>query len=221
VSMTKVLVIDDDPSTVTVVRYHLENAGFDGVYARDAEEGWRLLVTNVPDVVVVDIRLPGEDGWSFLKRMRSDGRFSAIPAVVLSGIQQDGADEQARSLGAEFLSKPFAATALLTRIRGLADDSEPGGADVPSPAPSRQVEMVVVSVVLLLDAYRIEGKLHLPPELVRFSDAWESILRDHREYVPVTDAVISTIQGVEVVASPFLEVRKSDVRAVFPHDIGP
>jgi DNA-binding response OmpR family regulator len=219
--MTKVLVIDDDPSTVTVVRYHLENAGFDGIYASDAEEGWRLLVTDVPDVVVVDIRLPGEDGWSFLKRMRSDGRFSSIPAVVLSGIEQDGADEQARSLGAEFLSKPFAATALLTRIRGLADDSEPVGEALPSSVPARRVEMVVVSVVLLLDAYRIEGKLHLPPELVRFSDAWESILRDHREYVPVTDAVVATVQGVELVASPFLEVRKSDVRAVFPRDVGP
>jgi DNA-binding response OmpR family regulator len=219
--MTKVLVIDDDPSTVTVVRYHLENAGFDGVYANDAEEGWRLLVTEMPEVVVVDIRLPGQDGWSFLQKMRGDGRFSSVPAVVLSGIDQEGADQQARSLGAEFLSKPFAATALLTRIRGLAEDSASGPGVSSGSVPNRRVEMVVVSVVLLLDAYRIEGKLHLPPELVRFSDAWESVMRDHREYVPVTDAVITSIQGVEVVSSPFLEVRKSDVRAVFPHDLAP
>jgi two-component system, OmpR family, alkaline phosphatase synthesis response regulator PhoP len=219
--MTKVLVIDDDPSTVTVVRYHLENAGFDGYYADDAEEGWRLLVTEVPDVVVVDIKLPGEDGWSFLKKMRGDGRFTSVPAVVLSGTAQDGADEQARGLGAEYLSKPFAATALLTRIRGLAEDTESGAELSSDSAPNRRVEMVVVSVVLLLDAYRIEGKLHLPPELVRFSDAWESVMRDHREYVPVTDALVTTISGVEVVASPFLEVRKSDVRAVFPLDLAP
>jgi DNA-binding response OmpR family regulator len=219
--MTKVLVIDDDPSTVTVVRYHLENAGFDGVYANDAEEGWRLLVTEMPEVVVVDIRLPGQDGWSFLQKMRGDGRFSSVPAVVLSGIDQEGADQQARSLGAEFLSKPFAATALLTRIRGLAEDSASGPGVSSGSVPNRRVEMVVVSVVLLLDAYRIEGKLHLPPELVRFSDAWESVMRDHREYVPVTDAVITSVQGVEVVSSPFLEVRKSDVRAVFPHDLAP
>jgi DNA-binding response OmpR family regulator len=203
------------------VRYHLENAGFDGVYANDAEEGWRLLVTEMPEVVVVDIRLPGQDGWSFLQKMRGDGRFSSVPAVVLSGIDQEGADQQARSLGAEFLSKPFAATALLTRIRGLAEDSASGPGVSSGSVPNRRVEMVVVSVVLLLDAYRIEGKLHLPPELVRFSDAWESVMRDHREYVPVTDAVITSIQGVEVVSSPFLEVRKSDVRAVFPHDLAP
>jgi two-component system alkaline phosphatase synthesis response regulator PhoP len=219
--MTKVLVIDDDPSTVTVVRYHLENAGFDGVYANDAEEGWRLLVTEMPEVVVVDIRLPGQDGWSFLQKMRGDGRFSSVPAVVLSGIDQEGADQRARTLGAEYLSKPFAATALLTRIRGLAEDSAGGPGVSSGSVPSRRVEMVVVSVVLLLDAYRIEGKLHLPPELVRFSDAWESVMRDQREYVPVTDALVTTIQGVEVVASPFLEVRKSDVRAVLPHNLAP
>lgn len=216
--MTKVLVVDDDPSTVTVVRYHLENGGFDGVYANDAAEGWRLLVTESPDVAVIDIKLPGEDGWSLLKKIRADGRFSSLPAVILSGTAEDDAQDQARSMGAEFLSKPFAATALLTRIRGLAEDS--AGDRFPSGSgPSRRVEMVVVSVVLLLDAYRIEGKLHLAPELARFSDAWESVMRDHREYVPVTDARVTTIAGVDVVDSPFLEVRKSDVRAVFPHEM--
>ena len=84
--MTKVLLVDDDPSTVTIVRYHLENAGFEGTYAGDAEEGWRHLVTEAPDVAVVDIRLPGEDGWSFIKKMRSDGRFETLPVVVLSGV---------------------------------------------------------------------------------------------------------------------------------------
>jgi DNA-binding response OmpR family regulator len=218
--MTKVLVVDDDPSTVTIVRYHLENAGFDGVYATDTTEAWHLLVTEVPDVAVVDIKLPNEDGWSLLEKMRSDGRFTSVPAVVLSGAAEEGAVERARSLGAEFLSKPFAATALLTRIRGLAEDTVTAD-DAAGGGPSRRVEMAVVAVVLLLDAYRIEGKLHLPPELARFSDAWESVMRDHREYVPVTDARILTMQGVEVVESPFLEVRKSDVRAVFPHDLAP
>jgi CheY-like chemotaxis protein len=218
-AMTKVLVVDDDPSTVTIVRYHLENAGFQGVYANDASEAWRLLVSEAPDVAVVDIKLPGEDGWSLLEKIRADGRFATLPAVVLSGAGEEDASDRARSLGAEYLGKPFAATALLTRIRGLADDSS-ARSDMPEGGrPSRRIEMVIVPVVLLLDAYRIEGHLHLPPELGRFSDAWESVMRDHREYVPVTDAKITTIDRVDVVESPFLEVRKSDVRAVFPRDI--
>ena len=78
--------------------------------------------------------------------------------------------------------------------------------------------MVVVPVVILLDTYRVEANLHLPPQGGRFSDAWEEVMRDQREYIPVTDVRIQTIDGTEVVESPFIEVRKADIRAVFPVD---
>lgn len=80
--------------------------------------------------------------------------------------------------------------------------------------------MVVVPVVILLDAYRVEANLHLPPEAGRFSDAWETVMRDSRSYIPVTDAQISTLDGAEVVNSPFIEIRKADIRAVFPVKTG-
>ena len=80
--------------------------------------------------------------------------------------------------------------------------------------------MNVVRALLLLDTYRIEGSLHLPSELTRFSDAWESVMRDHREYVPITDVEIKTLDEAKLVASPFIEVRKADIRAVFPLESG-
>ena len=83
----------------------------------------------------------------------------------------------------------------------------------------RRVQMVVVPVVILLDAYRVEANLHLPPDARRFSDAWETVMRDSRDYIPVTDAQIRTLQGTDVVDSPFIEVRKADIRAVFPLDV--
>jgi hypothetical protein len=85
-----------------------------------------------------------------------------------------------------------------------------------TPMSDRRVQMVVVPVVILLDAYRVEANLHLPPEAGRFSDAWETVMRDSRNYIPVTDAQIATIDGSEVVKSPFIEIRKADIRAVFP-----
>lgn len=81
--------------------------------------------------------------------------------------------------------------------------------------------MVVVPVVILLDTYRLQANLHLPPDAGRFSDAWEAVMRDSREYIPVTDVQISTLQGAEVVDSPFIEIRKADIRAVFPMDAAP
>ena len=83
----------------------------------------------------------------------------------------------------------------------------------------RRVQMVVVPVVILLDTYRVEAHLHLPPDGGRFSDAWETVMRDSREYIPVTDVHISTLEGTDVVKSPFIEIRKADIRAVFPMDI--
>ena len=83
---------------------------------------------------------------------------------------------------------------------------------------NRRIDMVVVPVVILLDAYRLEAMLHLPPEGGRFSDAWETVMRDQRDYIPVTDVRIQTIDGTDVVESPFIEVRKADIRAVFPLD---
>jgi hypothetical protein len=63
--------------------------------------------------------------------------------------------------------------------------------------------------------------VHLPPELTRFSDAWESVVRDQRSFFPVTDAKVMTVDGDLVLATAaFIEVRKSDVRGVFPADIG-
>lgn len=84
------------------------------------------------------------------------------------------------------------------------------------PSGTQRSNMDVVPVVILLDTYRVEAKLHLPPHGGRFSDAWESVMRDERDYIPVTDVKIQTLDGGDVVESPFIEVRKADIRAVFP-----
>lgn len=219
--MAKVLVVDDQPSTIAIVRYHLESGGFAGVFAGDVHEGWRLLVSESPDAAVVDIRLPGPDGWTLIERLRADGRFRSLPVIVLTGLVEDEVVERARQLGCIYLSKPFAASALLEKLRTTLRDRgmHPPVARPAANLPGPKVTLVEVGVVVLLDAYRIEGKVHLPPELGRFSDAWESVMRDQRTFIPLTDARVTAAgSGVEVSAPPFIEIRKSDVRAVYPGD---
>jgi DNA-binding response OmpR family regulator len=222
--MAKILVVEDQPSVVSIIRYHLENEGHSGLFAEDVQEGWKTLVSEVPDAVVMDIRLPGAEGWSLIERIRNDGRYHDLPIVILTGLLEPEVVDRAAKLRCDYLSKPFAASALLTKIRNAIKAREVAGPSQPPPPASAQgasqVQMVAVSVVILLDSYRIEGIVHLPPEIVRFSDAWESIVRDPRSFFPVTDARITT-DGQQVVASPsFLEVRKADVRAVFPKEGG-
>lgn len=215
--MPKILVVEDQQSVVAIVRYHLESAGMDGYFASDVQDGWRLLTNERPDAAVIDIGLPGADGWSLIEKLREDERFARLPVVVLTGLIEPDVVRRAASLGCAYLSKPFAASALLGKIR---DALQPGPARPPEPEPNpNKVDLVVVGVVMLLDHYQVEGKVHLPPELARFSDAWESLVRDSRDFVPVTDVRVSLRDGHTIVASPpFMEVRKADVRAVFPQD---
>jgi DNA-binding response OmpR family regulator len=215
--MAKILVVEDQQSVVAIVRYHLESAGMDGLFASDVQDGWRLLTTEGADAAVVDIGLPGADGWTLIEKLRGDDRFAQLPVVVLTGLIEPDVVSRAASLHCEYLSKPFAASALLGKIR---DGLHPVPARPPEPRPDpNKVQVVVVGVVMLLDHYQVEGKVHLPPELARFSDAWESLIRDNRDYVPVTDVRVSLRDGHTIVASPsFMEVRKADVRAVFPQD---
>lgn len=218
-AMPKILVVEDQQSVVAIVRYHLESAGMEGFFASDVQDGWRLLTGERPDAAVVDIGLPGADGWTLIEKLRSDDRFAGLPVVVLTGLIEPEVVRRAQSLRCEYLSKPFAASALLGKIRHGLEPSAPGvRSPEPRPDPNK-VELVVVGVVMLLDHYQVEGKVHLPPELARFSDAWESLIRDNRDYVPVTEVRVSLRDGHSVVASPsFMEVRKADVRAVWPQD---
>jgi CheY-like chemotaxis protein len=220
--MPKVLVVEDERSVVTIVRYHLESAGFQSFFADNVDEGRRLLVGESPDVAVVDIRLPGSDGWALIEWLRRDGRYHDLPVIVLTGLLEPEVVERASSLGCEYLSKPFAATALLSKIRILLAASGRGDGAAARTGVDPKTNLVALGVVLLLEDYQVDGIVYLPPELARFSDAWESLMRDQRSFFPVTNATIYPSTGGHAVASPaFMEVRKNDVRAVFPKDVQP
>ena len=88
-----------------------------------------------------------------------------------------------------------------------------------SETEGQKIALRVVRVVLMLDVCRIEGWIHLPPELSRFSDAWESVMRDPRTFFPVTGTKLRYGDESQLLYAPeFMEVRKTEVRAIFPLD---
>jgi hypothetical protein len=90
---------------------------------------------------------------------------------------------------------------------------------LPANEDGERVELDSTPVVLLLDACRISATIYLAPELGRFSEAWESVMNDHRLFIPVTNAVVTTLTGESVgERSAFMQVRKTDIRAVSPLD---
>lgn len=218
--MHKVLIVEDDPSVATVIRHHLQGAGYVGHIAQDVEDAWRVLVGESPTAAIVDIKLPGADGWHLVERIRKDGRFSSLPIVVLTGLVEPHVMQQAETHGCSYLSKPFASSTLLHKL-DFAIKNRPQPNVAPQTSDLR-IDLVATDVTVLIEGYRVEGRIFLPPEMGRFSDAWEAIVRDQREFLPVTEARLIRTDGSVVAEPQLFEVRKSQVHAVFPgRGVGP
>lgn len=103
----KAIVVDDDQTVAGMVAYFLELQGIACLHAPNAELGWDMVAGEDLSMVVVDLRLPGKDGWWLLEQIRQDGRLNHLPVVVITGYQETGVASRARVLGSGCLAKPF------------------------------------------------------------------------------------------------------------------
>jgi excisionase family DNA binding protein len=102
-----VLVIDDEPGIAAYVRASLEPAGYRVEQSNDVREGLRLIETRPPDLVMVDVTMPGANGWQALRRLREQ-RGEAAPPVILFSAVASSDEELTRSLGAAaFFGSPL------------------------------------------------------------------------------------------------------------------
>jgi signal transduction histidine kinase len=116
-----ILVVDDDASTRDVVSAALERAGADVCVAPSAAEAWDALHDRSPDVLIADLAMPLEDGFSFIRRVRNEAKIGQrLPAIALSAFADARSEESARTAGfSAFLAKPARPDALLHLIDGL------------------------------------------------------------------------------------------------------
>jgi two-component system, OmpR family, KDP operon response regulator KdpE len=125
----RVLIVDDEPQIQRFLAPALTAAGYDVVAAASGREALRLIATNAPDVVVLDLGLPDIDGKDVLRDARA---FSNAPVVVLSARDREAEKIAALDLGADdYVEKPFAIGELLARLRA-ALRRRAGGAAEPS-----------------------------------------------------------------------------------------
>lgn len=116
--MPRILIVEDQKKLAESVQRGLREEGFDAVTAATGEEGFYLATTQPPDAVVLDVMLPGRDGFQVLEDLRARG--FARPILVLTA--RDGVDDRVRGLDAgadDYLVKPFAFAELVARIRAL------------------------------------------------------------------------------------------------------
>ena len=124
-----ILIIDDNPINLRLATDVLEAAEFHIIQAVDAEQAQKLLIDVIPDLILMDIALPGMDGLTFTRKLKADMRLRPVPIVALTASAMKGDDCKAIDAGcAGYITKPIDTREFPRQVRSfLLAASRPGG----------------------------------------------------------------------------------------------
>ncbi len=112
---TSILAVDDDQYILQLLKQTLETEGFTVTVAADGDSALALLVKTDPDIVLLDIKMPGLDGYQVLERIR---KTSNVPVLMLTGLREETTMVRSFDLGAaDYIRKPFHISTLIANIR--------------------------------------------------------------------------------------------------------
>ena len=123
----RVLVVEDDDAISTVLSLTLVDEGYSVRQAADADEALTILQVWLPDAILLDVELPGADGWSFRRQQRAMPGAASVPVVVVSGSHRVTAPSP-DLIPAAVLIKPFDLEELLSTVERLTANQAPRGA---------------------------------------------------------------------------------------------
>jgi DNA-binding NarL/FixJ family response regulator len=156
----RLLLIDDDPNLILLVKDYLEFRGYEVVTADNGKEALNLLSQNLPDMIVCDIMMPEMDGYALIENVRQDPRTSWIPVLFLSARGQSQDRIKGLNLGADvYMVKPFEPEELVAQVEsslkqtnrlllhtdGMNDENSP--IQVPATVELTPTELKVVQLV--------------------------------------------------------------------------
>ena len=126
--MPRVLIIEDDPKIVEAIERTLSlGAGFTSRWLSEPAKALAEAISSKPDLILLDVRLPGGDGRVVLKSLKTNAATSATPVIMLTGMSSEGDKVLALNLGADdYVVKPFGAMELLARIQAVLRRAGPG-----------------------------------------------------------------------------------------------
>ncbi len=131
-SPARILVVEDNVDLADGLRHNLELEGHEVLLAADGDQGLRLAVERAPDLVILDLMLPGRDGYQVLRALREGG--SRTPVMILSARGEEADKVRGFRLDADqYVTKPFGLLELLERVRALLRRSGNGASRAPAP----------------------------------------------------------------------------------------
>jgi len=121
-----ILVIDDEKDLIELVRYNLEKEGFQITSAFDGEAGMSMATQANPDVILIDLMLPGIDGLEVCRQLRASERTSRIPIIMLTAKSSESDRVVGLELGADdYVTKPFSPRELAARVKAVLRRTSP------------------------------------------------------------------------------------------------
>ena len=145
----RILIVDDEQSIVDLLTYNLQRNGYEVVVARDGRQALRLAQSKQPDLIILDLMLPGLDGLDVCRVLRRD---SAIPIIMLTAREEEVDRVVGLELGADdYVTKPFSVRELMARVKAVLRRT--------APAPSTEAGTTAVNRVgpLEMDALSHEA----------------------------------------------------------------
>lgn len=116
----KILVVDDEPDILELIGYNLARHNFDMIGVASGEEAFLSVRKSLPDLVVLDLMLPGIDGLDVCRRLKRDNRTVTVPVIILSAKGEEADVVIGLELGADdYLTKPFSPRVLMARIKAV------------------------------------------------------------------------------------------------------
>jgi phosphate regulon transcriptional regulator PhoB len=116
----KILVVDDEKDIVELVRYNLEKEGYRIISAYDGEKSLDLVKREMPDLIILDLMLPGTDGLEVCRILKNDSRTSPIPVIMLTAKGEETDIVVGLELGADdYVTKPFSVRQLIARVKAV------------------------------------------------------------------------------------------------------
>lgn len=117
---SKILIVEDDPGARRLVGYTLEHEGYQVITASNGMEGLKKARDEKPDLIVLDVMLPGLDGFEVCHRLRADPQTAIIPVLMLSAKAQETDISTGRKVGADdYLPKPADPSEIVRRVGNL------------------------------------------------------------------------------------------------------
>ncbi len=126
--MKKVLIIDDEPEILLILKFRISNWGYDPITASSGKEGIEIALKENPDLILLDVMMPGMDGFEVLKKLKTTEKTKNVPVIMVTVAAAKSDIEKGISLGASYyLAKPYDAQELRRRLDELLGEGKPEG----------------------------------------------------------------------------------------------